>query len=273
MEIAVDAEGKASGVEYVRDGERYFQPARLVVLATYTYENVRLLLLSRSKAFPTGLANRAGQVGRHFMTHSLQMALGLFPGKIINGWSGSSGQGTAVDEFDGDNFTPEHVPRWGAVRKQWLAENLRSVGWGYTMPDCLPYEDEFLDLDPSVKDKDGVPVVRVTYGLRENERRQAMFLVDRFREWFTAMGASEFWAGPVGANPISTHAYGGTRMGADPDTSVVDPWGFSHDVPNLVIAGASTFPTSSGLNPTETVEAVTWRTVDHILAEWERLTT
>ena len=48
----------------------YFQPADVVLLASYTYENVRLLLLSKSPAFPNGLSNNHGQVGRHYFSHA-----------------------------------------------------------------------------------------------------------------------------------------------------------------------------------------------------------
>ena len=58
-----DKTGRATGVTYVKGGQQYFQPADVVLLASYTYENVRLLLLSKSKAFPNGLSNNAGQVG------------------------------------------------------------------------------------------------------------------------------------------------------------------------------------------------------------------
>ena len=58
---------------------------------------------------------------------------------------------------------------------------------------------------------------------------------------------------------VTTHAYGGTRMGDNPETSVVDRWGFSHEVPNLGILGASVMGTSGARNPTETVQALAWR--------------
>ena len=58
-----------TGVQYLRDGQQYFQPVKLVLLASYTYESVRRLLLSKSKAYPTGLSNHHGQVGKHFISH------------------------------------------------------------------------------------------------------------------------------------------------------------------------------------------------------------
>ena len=68
--IDVDARGRVTGVTYVTDGEEFFQPAKVVLLASYTYENTRLLLLSKSKAFPNGLSNNHGQVGRHYFSHA-----------------------------------------------------------------------------------------------------------------------------------------------------------------------------------------------------------
>src|SRR6185436_11732800 len=67
--IEVGKDGRASGVNYIKDGQEYFQPADVVLLATYTYENVRTLLLSKSPAFPNGLSNNHGQVGRHYFSH------------------------------------------------------------------------------------------------------------------------------------------------------------------------------------------------------------
>ena len=67
--LDVGGDGQMTGVTYVTDGQEYFQPAKVVLLASYTYENVRMLLLSKSKPFPNGLSNNGGQVGKHYMTH------------------------------------------------------------------------------------------------------------------------------------------------------------------------------------------------------------
>ena len=68
--IDVDNDARVSGVTYVKDGETYFQPADVILLASYTYENVRTLLLSTSKSYPNALANNHGQVGKHYMIRS-----------------------------------------------------------------------------------------------------------------------------------------------------------------------------------------------------------
>jgi len=293
-EILVDREGRASGVAFIRNGRAFVQPARVVVLATYTYENVRLLLLSKSPGFPRGLGNNNGQVGRHFMTHSFPMSFGVFPGRTLNRWGGAGAQATGIDNFDGDNFdhtgagfiggamlmapaenktivnaiwSAPSVPRWGSEWKRWFATHAGSIGWVWTIPDALPYEHNFLDLDPVVRDPDGVPVVRCTYDFAENERLQCAFLLARAAEWLAEAGASECWHVPAEPAPVSTHAYGGTRMGDDAACSVVDSWGLAHEVPNLVILGASCFPTAGGVNPTETVEALVIRTTAHLVQE------
>ena len=71
---------------------------------------------------------------------------------------------------------------------------------------------------------------------------------------------------------VSTHAYGGTRMGDNAETNVVNRWGFSHEVSNLGILGASVMGTSGARNPTLTVQALSWRTADHLARNWKSIT-
>ncbi len=85
----------------------------------------------------------------------------------------------------------------------------------------------------------------------------------------TAAGATRVWHSPDVVQNVVAHAYGGTRMGLDPASSVVDPWGFCHDVANLGILGPSTFPSSTGLAPVLTIEATALRTADHLLKNWD----
>src|SRR6202022_4679844 len=168
--ILTDNNGKTTGVQYVRDGQEYFQPAKAVLLASQTYENVRLLLLSKSKAYPNGLSNNHGQVGKHYMGHGLASASvqGGCPGRRLNLYSGTIGQYTAVDDWDADNFDhtglgfiaggmasatmeskpigtantiPPNVPRWGSGYKAWLAANADSVGTLAAQMETLSYDD------------------------------------------------------------------------------------------------------------------------------------
>ena len=299
--IEVDANGYASGVTYQTDGAEYFQPARVVLLASYTYENVRLLLLSKSKAYPNGLSNRRGQVGRHYFSHHQGAPVtALFPFDL-HSWYGLPAQGVAVDDWADDNFDHSALdfigggnlwlysdrrpiaaagmstfglaPNWGSAWKAFIRTNADRTNTAYIQKTTLPYEDNYLDLDPVVKDPLGDPVVRITAEYKENERRIAAFTQDKMEQWYREAGAVAVQRGPLGgAMGVATHAYGGTRMGDNPETSVVDRWSISHDVPNLGILGASTMGTSGAHNPTLTVQALAWRAADHLARNWKKVT-
>ena len=92
-------------------------------------------------------------------------------------------------------------------------------------------------------------------------------------EWFKAAGAIATTGGQGGTGPaLTTHAHGGTRMGRDPNTSVVDPWGFSHDARNLGVIGGSVMGTAGARNPTQTLQALAWRTAQHLVDSWNDIT-
>src|SRR5262249_11238624 len=101
--IVVDANGRVAGVSYIRNRQEYFQPAKVVLLGGYTYENSRLLLLSKSKPYPNGLSNNHGQVGRHYFAHWTSNVSALFPYDLIV-WYGLPAQGVTVDEWADDSF-------------------------------------------------------------------------------------------------------------------------------------------------------------------------
>jgi len=291
--IEVDGSGRVSGVTYVTDGAEYFQPAKVVLLASYTYENSRLLLLSTSKPFPKGLSNNHGQVGRHYFSHAQTAGVtALFPWNT-NSWYGLPAQGVAVDDWADDNFDHSGLDfigggnlwiysdrrpiaaasmstfgqtarSWGAEWKAFVAKNADRTNTSYLQKTTLPYESNFLDLDPDVKDPLGFPVCRITADYQQNERTLAVFVQEKMEAWYRAAGAIAVERGPIGSMGPTTHAYGGTRMGDNADTNVVDRWGFSHEVPNLGILGASVMGTSGARNPTLTAQALAWRTAEHL---------
>ena len=297
--LEVDGEERATGVTYVKDGETYTQPADVVLLASYTYENVRLLLLSTSSPFPNGLSNNQGQVGRHYMTHATGAGvLALFPHRL-NRWYGLPAQGVAIDDWSDDHFdhagldfigggnlwvysdrrpigaarmpTFGRAPRWGSAWKAFVAENADRWCDSYIQKTTLPYEDNFLDLHPSVTDPLGDPVCRIAADFQENERQIAEFTQDKMEQWFREAGAVDVVRQGLGTMGPSTHAYGGTRMGDNFETNVVDRWGFSHEVPNLGILGASVMGTSGAHNPTLTAQALAWRSADHLAQNWRSI--
>ena len=121
------------------------------------------------------------------------------------------------------------------------------------------------------KDALGFPVIRITADLKENERRIGTFIQDKMARWFMEAGAITVEKGPPGTMGPSTHAYGGTRMGRNVETNVVNEWGLSHEVPNLAIAGGSVMGTSGARNPTLTLQALAWRTADYIARNWKSI--
>ena len=297
--VDVDRNGRVNGVKYLKDGTEYFQPADVVLLASYAYENVRLLLLSKSKAFPNGLSNNQGQVGRHYFSHNTGASVtALFP-RNLNNWYGLPAQGVAVDNWADDNFdhagvdfigggnlwvysdrrpigaasmsTFGRTPRWGSAWKAFVKQNADRWNQAYLQKTTLPYEDNYLDLDPMVKDPLGFPVCRITAEFKENEQKVAAFIQHKMTDWFRAAGAVATENGPIGTMGPSTHAYGGTRMGNNAATNVVDSWGFSHEAPRLGILGASVMGTSGARNPTLTAQALGWRTAEYLAKNWRKI--
>ena len=126
---------------------------------------------------------------------------------------------------------------------------------------------------PTVKDPLGFPVCRITADFKENEKRVAAFIQDKMAEWFMAAGAVAPRGAAIGTMGPSTHAYGGTRMGDNAETNVVDRWGFSHEAPNLGILGASVMGTSGARNPTLTAQALAWRTAEYLTKNWKAIAT
>jgi choline dehydrogenase-like flavoprotein len=103
---------------------------------------------------------------------------------------------------------------------------------------------------------------------RDNEKKIGAFIQDKMAQWFMAAGARTVERGPAGTMGPSTHAYGGTRMGDNRETNVVNRFGFAHEVPNLGILGASVMGTSGARNPTLTAQALAWRTAEHLRQNW-----
>ncbi len=299
LRIAESEDGGARGVQYVKDGETYFQPASVVLLASFTYENVRLLLLSTSAKYPHGLSNNGGQVGRHYMSHAMFSGLeALFP-HDLNTWYGLPAQGVAIDDWADDNFDHDELdfigggnlwvhterkpisaasmstfgraPRWGSAWKSFVNENADRSNRPFLQATTLPYEDNYLDLHPSVEDPLGDPVCRITADFKDNEKKLFGFLQDKMAQWYMEAGAVEITRRSLGTMGPSDHAYGGTRMGDNPATNVVDRWGFSHEAPNLGVLGASVMGTSGARNPTLTVQALAWRAADHLVENWDSI--
>lgn len=291
-EITTNDEGLATGASYVdRDGTEQHQEANVVILCANGVGTPRLLLLSKSSQFPDGLANSSGLVGKRLMMHPYAAVVGIYADHL-DSWLGPSGQTVQSMEFyETDetrgfvrgakwNVMPTGGPlgmrsgygggpteeRWGANLHRNLREQLgHGFEWGIIAED-LPEESNYVTLDPTLTDSDGIPAPKIVYRNSENTAAMLKFHVERVIEAHEAAGAIKTIVTPL-MRDCGWHLLGTARMGADPAASVVDEYGRAHDVPNLYIYDGSVFPTSSGVNPTATICAVARRCVEHLVVE------
>lgn len=295
VRVLTDGDGHASGVEYVdANGTLQTQRARTVILASYTFENIRLLLLSGDSRHPDGLGNNRGQVGQHFMTKMFAHVDGDFPDVVFNRHTGPAAQGVILDDYLADAFDslrhgfiggatlgaeqqflplqisrealPDDVPGWGEGYKAHL-RRWQHFGVVRIQPDTLPYRSNFIDLDPRYRDRSGLglPVVRITYEMQPNEQRIAAWMETKAEEILRQMGAAKTWRGPRFTGVGSSHDLGGCRMGDDPASSVVDGELEVHDTPGLYIFGGAALPSCPGINPTLTLWAVCMRAAEQLV--------
>ncbi len=243
-------------------------------------ETARLLLNSAHDHEPHGLGNDHDQVGRQLQGHPYGGALGLFddeitdligPGPAIatcdyrHGNDGIVGGGMIAEEFVptpastydylvGAGVIPAHGRGTAEGMRHWLRRILRVVG---------PYQeittaDSRIRLDPTVTDRYGTPVARLSGTLHPEDVRGRDFLTERAAEWLTASGATRVIA-PRGGKPSGPsggqHQAGSCRMGSDPERSVTDPVGrvWGHD--NVRLVDGSTHVTNGGVNPVLTILA------------------
>jgi choline dehydrogenase-like flavoprotein len=271
--IELDAQGRASGVRYHRDGAWRFQSARNVVVAGYAIETPRLLLNSACGRFPQGLANSSGLVGTHLTTHAGPGVWARFDEEIR--WN-KGPPNMAVTEhwnytdegkdFDGGYafMSQGPLPRawaqllatsrglWGeALRREMLDYNHMSglVAVAETEPRAVN-RVELAD----ERDQYGLPIPRVVFSYSDNDKRLQEHARRFMWQMLEAAGGHAVWT-----NDDTSHIMGTCRMGADPATSVVNADGRSWDIPNLWICDGSLFPTCGGVNPSLTIQALACR--------------
>jgi choline dehydrogenase-like flavoprotein len=290
--LEVNSAGLVTGAEYVdRTGAAHFQKSAVTVLAANGIGTPRLLLLSASPRFPNGLANSSGLVGKRLMLHPFGTVVGLFD-EDLGSTHGLWGQHIHCLQFyetdtargfvrgakwglqpTGGPLSMTRAYPWGAGNAIWgpnFHQQLRqrlghSAMWGIIAED-LPEEGNRVVLDAGLKDADGIPAPKLVYRMSENSRRLLQFHLARAKESLEAAGAYEVVVAPL-IRETGWHILGTCKMGADPTTSVVDPWGRCHDVPNLFIYDGSIWPTSSGMNPTATIAALALWCADHLVTE------
>jgi choline dehydrogenase-like flavoprotein len=271
-----DASGRITAVVYQQGEEQHRQKTNAVFLCAGTVESARLLLR-------LGIANSSGQVGRNFMAHPSTQIWGTFdedtrpykgfPASLItedlmvarNGDpSADFASGYLIQSYGIMPVTwADSVARgrglWGAELKRYLLDYPNVAGMGIS-GDCLPYDRNYLELSDEL-DSRGLPKPRIHFSAGENEQRMMAHADMQLRAIWDAAGGTDTWTFNRMAHQIGT-----CRMGADPETSVVNPQGRSHDIPNLWISDNSVFPTAQPSNPALTIMALSLRCADAFLA-------
>ncbi|MBV8052168.1 MAG: GMC family oxidoreductase [Acidobacteriaceae bacterium] len=202
--------------------------------------------------------------------------------------------GTVIDDFSVDNFdhsklgfiggcyvmcgstnarpiefhpVPPGTPRWGAKWKEAVRRHYNHTAVFNLSGSSMPMRGNYLDLDPTYRDAWGLPLLRITFDFPENDVRMARYVTHEASKIAYKMGAKivvdEPRKRPFSVTTYqSTHNTGGTIMGEDPSTSVVNRYCQSWDVPNVFVVGASNYPHNSSYNPTVTLGSLIYWTAD-----------
>ncbi len=306
-EVLLNSEGKATGVLYVdkTTGKEMRVSGRVVVLAASSGETVRILLNSQGGK---GIANSSGLVGKYIMDTVGTSVGGQIPmlencpphnedgaggGHFYSPWWLYQEQAAGRMDFprgyhielggsrhmpSGGNPVPDDFIQ-GAYGTKLKEEARRYYGSfvGYSCRgDMIPNENSFCELDPEVKDKWGIPVLRWHWKWSQHELNQVAHARKTFTELIESMGGTV--RKPKSNDPLEyiepggkvIHEVGGAIMGEDAKRSVCNRWNQTWDVKNLFICDGAPFASNADKNPTLTIMALAWRAGDYLIEEARR---
>jgi gluconate 2-dehydrogenase alpha chain len=273
----------------MRNGQEYEQPAGIVILSSYVFSNVQHLLLA-GIGEPYDPASGNGVVGKNYAYQFEAGATAFFEDKELNPFWGSAGMGVCIDDFNGENFdhgglgffgggyficnsaaappiagrsVPHGTPEWGSEWKRATVKWYHHAAQFNTQGSVYANRMNYMDLDPAYKDAFGRPLIRLTYNPPDNDFKMSSYLLGKVEGIIKAMNPTHYDMHPRPKTftvvPYqSTHNTGGTIMGSDPKTSVVNRYLQSWNAHNLFVQGASVFPQQHGYNPTGTVGALAY---------------
>lgn len=308
VKVNLDSTGKrATGVTYVdAQGREYEQPADLVVLAAFVTGNVHLMLHS-GIGKPYDYKSNTGVVGRNYAYQSLGGAGVMLDKKIFtNPFMGSGALGMWIDDFNGDNYdfakagfiggggiscgqnsgdplgyhpVPPGAPRWGAGWKKAMVETYQhTTGVGHQGA-VMSYRQNYLDLDPTYRDIFGRPLLRLTFDWQPNELKLVAAHNEICGRIAAEMTGKKYVPSSIRGGRSrrfssvpyqTTHNTGGAVFGDDPNTSALNKYCQSWDVPNVFVMGSSAFPQNAGRNPTGPAGALAFWTAEAITRKYLR---
>jgi gluconate 2-dehydrogenase alpha chain len=294
--INLDSSKKhATGVTYIdAAGREYEQPASLVITSSFSLNNVRMLLLSKIGA-PYDAGSGTGVVGRNYAYQTMSSVAAFFGEEVnINPFMASGASGTLINDFAGDNFdhsglgfiggayvgavntngrpiqyhpVPPGTAPWGRDWKQAVVKHYNHTVMLSVHGSSISQPQNYLDLDPAYRDAWGQPLLRMTFDFPPNDLKMAAYVTAKAVEIGKAMGAKQVVGSPrkgpyTTTQYQTTHNTGGTVMGNDPSTSVVNRYLQSWDVSNVFVIGTSNYPQNASWNPTGTLGALTYWAID-----------
>lgn len=301
-EVLVNKDGKATGILFIdkTTGKEATVKGKVVILAAGACESVRILLNSKGKG--TAVANSSGLVGKYIMDTIGATLSGHVP--MLGNLPPHNEDGAGGDHFyapwwlykeqragklnfargyhielggsrympGGHNPVPDDLTEgsYGTRFKEDARRYYGSMVGFAARGEMIPNENCYMDLDPSLKDKWGIPVSRFHWKWSDNELNQAVHARKTFAALFEAMGGSargaDFRPEKSIQNPgFIIHEVGGAIIGADPKKSVCNGFNQTHDVKNLFLCDGAPFASNADKNPTLTIMALAWRACDYIV--------
>ena len=298
MKVNLDpAKTRAESVTYIDAAGREFeQPGELVVLCAYALGNVHLMLLS-GIGKPYNPATGDGVVGRNYAYQIGSGATVFFDETTwMNPFMGAGALNANIDDFNTGSFdhvkegfiggggistpsaggrpigfrpVPPGTPAWGTEWKRAVVRHYNHTLAINNQGSVMAYRQNYLDLDPTYRDRYGRPLLRMTFDFHANEQKQANFIADICVRIGQAMAGERVVrrGSPQRYSIVpyqSTHNTGGAAMGADRKTSALNRYCQTWDVSNVFVTGACAFPQNAGKNPTGPVGALAYWTADAI---------
>lgn len=280
---------RASGVRVLDavTGETVEYFAKVVFLCASTLGSTWLLLNSKNDQFDAGLANSSGALGKYLMDHHFQLgAKARMDGFDDKYYFGGRPNGIYVPRFRNvkdkhPDFVRGYGFQGGAQRAGW-GRGSGMAGFGADFKDklhapgewtmnflgfgeCLPYENNTVQLNLNKKDVHGLPTLFIDGEFQENEDRMRKDIMTTAAEMLEAAGGKDVEMYENKKRYVlgfGIHEMGTARMGHDPKTSVLNKWNQCHDVPNLFVTDGACMTSSSCVNPSITYMALTARAVD-----------
>jgi choline dehydrogenase-like flavoprotein len=307
-EVLTNGNGKATGVLYIdkRTREERTIRAKVVVLAASACESTRILLNSKTTEFPNGLGNGSGLLGRYLMDtvgFGLSGYVPAFEGMPKYDTEGYGGAHLFMPWWLWDKHDKLDFPRgyhieigggyglpgvgsyhgaarangYGAGMKQKIRDSYGcSIGFA-GRGEMIPNIHSYMEIDPSVVDKWGIPVLRFHFKWTDYEWKQARHMEKTFASIIEAMGGrvSGLSAAQRESDGISVpgtiiHEVGGARMGTSVKNSVLNGYCQAHEMKNLFVMDGASFVSNPDKNPTLTINALAWRGCDYLAEEMKR---